>query len=102
MMDIKMVSLKRPQNGVEVKRFGYENAQRVQQFHRSFPDYHQTPLAKLPRTAKELGLGEQLFPAGAGVFRHPRFADLLRMDVEPRPRGEAGSRHGSGRDGSRV
>ena len=58
MMDIKMVSLKRPQNGVEVKRFGYENAQRVQQFHRSFPDYHQTPLAKLPRTAKELGLGE--------------------------------------------
>ncbi len=58
MMDTKMVSLKRPQNGVEVKRFGYENAQRVQQFHRSFPDYHQTPLAKLPRTAKELGLGE--------------------------------------------
>ena len=58
MMNIKMVSLKRPQNGVEVKRFGYENAQRVQKFHCSFPDYRQTPLARLPRTAGQLGLGE--------------------------------------------
>lgn len=40
-----------------VERFGYKNAQKVQAFHASFPEYSPTPLAQLGGLAKELGLG---------------------------------------------
>ena len=41
----------------DVKRFGYENAKKVQAFHASFPEYTPTPLVKLGGLAGELGLG---------------------------------------------
>ena len=40
-----------------VKRFGYENAQKVQAFHASFPEYAPTPLVSLDGLAGKLGLG---------------------------------------------
>lgn len=56
-MNFRMVSLKRPAQGSDVTKFGYENAAKVQAFHKSFPEYKMTPLATLPHLAKELGLG---------------------------------------------
>ena len=41
----------------DVKRFGYENAKKVQAFHASFPEYTPTPLVNLGGLAGELGLG---------------------------------------------
>ena len=39
-------------------RYSFEQAERVRAFHRSFPMYAPTPLALLPETAKQLGIGE--------------------------------------------
>ena len=39
-----------------VERFGYENAKKVNAFHRSFPEYRVTPLVDLKNLAKELGI----------------------------------------------
>ncbi len=38
--------------------YSLEKAEAVREFHRSFPMYAPTPLAKLPETAKLLGVGE--------------------------------------------
>lgn len=39
-----------------VKRFGYENAKKVNSFHRSFPEYSVTPLASLNKFAELCGV----------------------------------------------
>ena len=39
-----------------VKRFGYENAKKVSAFHKSFPEYTETPLANLQNLADLLGV----------------------------------------------
>ena len=39
-----------------VKRFGYENAKKVNAFHKSFPEYTETPLANLQNLADLLGV----------------------------------------------
>ena len=57
-MSFEMVSLVRPENGSDVKKFGYENARKVRNFHKSFPEYEETPLAHLQGLAVELGLGD--------------------------------------------
>lgn len=56
-MSYKMVSLKRPVKGSDVKKFGVQNAEKVHNFHMSFPEYKVTPLAELKNLATELGLG---------------------------------------------
>ena len=54
----KAVHLSHGSAGLEpVKRFGYENAQKVQAFHASFPEYAPTPLVSLDGLAGKLGLG---------------------------------------------
>ena len=55
---IKAVSLKHDdkENLYDVKRFGYENAKKVNAFHRSFPEYSVTPLAEMNGLAKMLGV----------------------------------------------
>lgn len=40
-----------------VKRFGLKQAKKVNDFHRSFPEYSVTPLANLENLAQELGVG---------------------------------------------
>ena len=40
----------------DVKRFGLENAKKVNAFHRSFPEYSVTPLANLNHFAEQVGL----------------------------------------------
>ncbi len=54
----KAVSLKHDQGQAlyDVKRFGLENAKKVNAFHRSFPEYSVTPLANLNNFAKQVGL----------------------------------------------
>lgn len=39
-----------------VKKFGLENAKKVQDFHKSFPEYEMTPLADLSALAQKLGV----------------------------------------------
>lgn len=39
-----------------VKKFGYENARKVRNFHRSFPEYQETPLQELKALAGRLGV----------------------------------------------
>lgn len=41
-----------------LEKFGLQQAEAVREFHRSFPMYAPTPLAKLPETARMLGIGE--------------------------------------------
>ena len=41
-----------------LEKYSLEQAQAVREFHKSFPMYAPTPLAKLPETAKTLGIGE--------------------------------------------
>ena len=41
-----------------LEKYSLEQAEKVREFHRSFPMYAPTPLAKLPETAKLLGIGE--------------------------------------------
>ena len=57
-MKYKMVSLKRPATGSDVTKFGVKNAEKVHDFHMSFPEYKMTPLAELKNLAAELGLGD--------------------------------------------
>ncbi len=54
----KAVSLERKpgQELFDVKRFGLENAKKVNAFHRSFPEYSVTPLANLNHFAQQVGL----------------------------------------------
>ena len=54
----KAVSLERAagQPLFDVRRFGLENARKVNAFHRSFPEYSVTPLANLNGFAKRVGL----------------------------------------------
>ena len=40
----------------DVKDWGYENAQKVRAFHRSFPEYEPTPLVNLENLASDLGI----------------------------------------------
>ena len=40
-----------------LEQYSLEQAEKVREFHRSFPMYAPTPLAKLPETAKQLGIG---------------------------------------------
>ena len=56
-MSYNLVSLHRPSKGIEVKRFGYENAKKVHAFHESFPEYKMTPLVELTQLAAQIGLG---------------------------------------------
>ena len=44
------------ENLYSVKRFGPENAMKVNAFHKSFPEYSETPLANLQNLAAELGV----------------------------------------------
>ena len=41
-----------------LENYSLQQAEEVRKFHRSFPMYAPTPLAKLPETAKALGIGE--------------------------------------------
>lgn len=41
-----------------LEKYTLEQAKAVREFHKSFPMYAPTPLAKLPQTAKTLGIGE--------------------------------------------
>ena len=41
-----------------LENYTLAQAEKVRRFHRSFPMYAPTPLAKLPETAKLLGIGE--------------------------------------------
>lgn len=41
---------------VSPESFGYENSRKVNAFHRSFPEYGETPLAKLDSLANSLGI----------------------------------------------
>lgn len=40
-----------------VDRFGIENAKKINEFHKSFPEYEVTPLADLKNLASQLGVG---------------------------------------------
>ena len=42
----------------DLENYSLKQAETVRKFHRSFPMYAPTPLARLPETAKALGLGE--------------------------------------------
>ncbi len=57
-----------------LSRFTPDAAGRVRAFHRSFPMYAETPLAHLPNTARELGLGDiyvkdESFRFGLNAFK---------------------------------
>ncbi len=41
-----------------LENYSLQKAEEIREFHRSFPMYAPTPLAKLPETAKQLGIGE--------------------------------------------
>ena len=54
---IKAVHFDRRTEGLsDCKRFGPKNADKVRAFHKSFPEYKETPLADLKNLAKELGV----------------------------------------------
>ena len=54
---IKAVHYERKTEGLsDCHRFGPENAEKVRAFHKSFPEYKETPLADLKNLAKELGV----------------------------------------------
>ena len=42
----------------DLEKYSLKQAEAVREFHRSFPMYAPTPLARLPETAKALGVGE--------------------------------------------
>ena len=64
-MEKKIQYVQIPHNSCEdlfdTKRFGMANAEKVNAYHRSFPEYAPTPLAKLPALAKELGIADSIF-----------------------------------------
>ena len=54
---IKAVHYDRKKEGLsDVTSFGPKNAEKVRAFHKSFPEYKETPLANLKNLAKELGV----------------------------------------------
>lgn len=53
---IKIVQLDHKGELSSVKRFGPKNAEKVRNFHKSFPEYKPTPLADLKNLSKELGV----------------------------------------------
>lgn len=68
------LSLVRSKNECSTKKFGYENAKRVNAFHKSFPEYGITPLAELSELAKYLGLEsihvkDESFRFGLNAFK---------------------------------
>lgn len=56
----KLVHFERKKGGAlySVKRFGVENAKKVNAFHKSFPEYAVTPLVGLSNLAREFGVAE--------------------------------------------
>ncbi len=81
-----------------VKRFGYENAEKVNAFHRSFPEYSVTPLRELKNLAGRLGVkdvfvkdesyrfGLNAFKVLGGSYATGRYiADRLGMDISELP-----------------
>lgn len=57
-MNVKAVKYKKTNSSspVSTRAFGAENAQKVRNFHRSFPEYSETPLISLKNLAAELGV----------------------------------------------
>lgn len=56
--DFKMISRPRTANpDCDLQFLNQETAEKIRAFHKSFPMYQPTPLAALPQTAQELGLG---------------------------------------------
>ena len=77
-MEKKIQYVQIPHNSCEdlfdTKRFGMANAEKVNAYHRSFPEYAPTPLAKLPALAKELGIAgiwvkDESFRFGLNAFK---------------------------------
>lgn len=81
-----------------VKRFGFENAKKVNAFHKSFPEYSVTPLANLDNLAKELGIKslhvkDESYRFGLNAFKvlggsyaiGSYIAQLLGMDISELP-----------------
>ncbi len=54
----EMVSRQHDRKGCDLHFLSRQEAVKIQNFHKSFPMYEPTPLAKLPATAACLGLGE--------------------------------------------
>ena len=54
----KLVSREHGGKGCDLSFLNKQEAVKIQNFHKSFPMYAPTPLAKLPATAACLGLGE--------------------------------------------
>mgnify|MGYP003320064061 CR=1 FL=1 len=57
-----------------VKRYGYENAEKVNAFHKSFPEYSVTPLRELKNLAADLGVKsiyvkDESFRFGLNAFK---------------------------------
>ena len=53
----KLVSLTHDAPGCDLSFLSESSARNIRSFHQSFPMYTPTPLARLPETAKLLGLG---------------------------------------------
>lgn len=81
-----------------VKQFGYENAEKVNAFHRSFPEYSVTPLRELKNLAGKLGVksiyvkdesyrfGLNAFKVLGGSYATGRYiADRLGTDISELP-----------------
>ena len=61
MKDLTFRLVTRPHRGeetVSLEQYTPAQAERVRNFHRSFPMYAPTPLARLPKTAEALGIGD--------------------------------------------
>ena len=59
MEKIKWVANRMPKTGdLSLPVMSLENVKKARAFHKSFPQYAETPLAKLDGMAKELGLGK--------------------------------------------
>lgn len=82
----------------QVKKFGVENAEKVIAFHRSFPEYSETPLAELSGLASAIGLknmfvkdesyrfGLNAFKVLGGSFAIGNYiAKKLGMDISDLP-----------------
>lgn len=59
-MSFDIVSIKSSKGQYPITEFSYDNAKKVNAFHKSFPEYSVTPLAELSELAKFLGV-EALF-----------------------------------------
>lgn len=81
-----------------VKRYGYENAKKVNAFHRSFPEYSVTPLRELKNLAADLGVKniyvkDESYRFGLNAFKvlggsyaiGSYIAEKLGMDISELP-----------------